>query len=591
LQWHPTQTFHDPNPPLPIGADALGYDGLGSQNAPAPQLVLVQGDEDAQRVQHHNRLFFGRPQVAAAAQPQRLPFMQKVGALVAGLLLFEQAAFATVDHSKLHRFRSPQASGHFLLPVTRIIPFGATEDARRIDHYSRLFFGRGGVVQQVGQPWLTWKRARSDQAVEEFTPARKSDLHLYRVGFQTVGQPNLYRFPKAKAGQDTELVDARVDHTRLHRYRVGYQTVGQPWALWGRQRRQDDLEQQAIYRAVDLTPFRGQYPAVVGQPWYLWPKAKAEQWIEPDAVRGDHTLLHLYRTGYQTVGQPWTTWPRRQTGIDAEGQQQAKPVDLTPYRGQYPAAAGAGQPWYLWPTAEAWQDVEPDATRTDHYRRLFFGRQAQGGHFLLPFTQLVLVGEDRDAQRVDHYRAMFGRATPVVAQPSQPFFVLWPQTKSPLEAEPEFRRSIHDGLHRYRVGYQTVGQPWLLWRRSARLDDIEPIVATRPIDLTPLRGQYPAVVVGQPWYLWPRAEADQWIEADAVRDDHNARLLFGRATPTAGPGQPWYFWKQQFGSQAIEPDARRNDYTSVFYYRTEIVIPPGGTDHEWMIRHRRRHRR
>jgi len=79
---------------------------------------------------------------------------------------------------------------------------------------------------------------------------------------------------------------------------------------------------------------------------------------------------------------------------------------------------------------------------------------------------------EEDARRPDHsllhrYRTGF--------QTVGQSYRLWPPpAKADQTIEPDEQRADHNLLHRYRVGYQTVGQPLAMRARSQqRLDDLE----------------------------------------------------------------------------------------------------------------------
>jgi hypothetical protein len=287
----------------------------------------VQGDEDAQRVNHHNRLFFGRASAAAAPQPQRLPFMQKAAALLATLGLFEvEAAFATVDHQKLHQFRSP--------------------------------------AQQVGQPWLMWKRAIADQV--EVRPASNADLHLYRVGHQTVSR-------WGATGRGQKAADERVQPGRRSISPVSgpvraSRRPGQPWyrptAEAGRSRRRrphdhhqrlssphdpggghfllpvtqlvidEDRERSASITAPCSAARRHDHVRR-SRSSCRWPLSRAE--IE----QSRRSRPPPHRVGYQTVASVLG----RQTRQDEVRAAVISGRGFTHSGGQYPAVASPGQPW------------------------------------------------------------------------------------------------------------------------------------------------------------------------------------------------------------------------------------------------------
>jgi len=97
-----------------------------------------------------------------------------------------------------------------------------------------------------------------------------------------------------------------------------------------------------------------------------------------------------------------------------------------------------------------------------------------GARFALAAVPRRDTPEEEDAVRTDHaLRLLFGRSPAAAATAGAPWY-LWPAPTPRAEPEEDARRADHSLLHRYRVGYQTVGQPAAMWPRpQARLDDLE----------------------------------------------------------------------------------------------------------------------
>ena len=162
---------------------------------------------------------------------------------------------------------------------------------------------------------------------------------------------------------------------------------------------------------------------------------------------------------------------------------------------------------------------EEDAIRTDHSRRLLFGRSAAaaptvGAPWHLWRAQRAQIEAEDDAPRATHVSLHRFRT---VYQTVGQGYRLWPPAaKADQSVEPDAQRADHTRLHRYRVGYQTVGQNYRLWPRAqARIDEAD-FELPRRASLDAYR-QSPAVSVRQPWWMWPRSVADQTMEPESPR--------------------------------------------------------------------------
>lgn len=220
--------------------------------------------------------------------------------------------------------------------------------------------------------------------------------------------------------------------------------------------------------------------------------------------------------------------------------------DLDPPAG---AAAQIGQPWYLWrqhPRLDADEDI---------YRK--------PNHHSLLTRQIVLVGitinytvevpDFSSAEWVDAYEVQkhslqpFRWYAPTVT--SRCPWYLWRPAVLPGEPEEEIRRSDGTLLHRYRTGFQTVGQSYRLWSISKVRLEPEEYAQTRPADLSPFRQITAIPTGGQPWYLWQKAKIDWDIEVQAPKANHDLLHRYRFAFQTVG--QSWQYW--------IKPQARLDD--------------------------------
>lgn len=456
-QWAPGLSAHDPNPPITLESQpqrlpfwqkpAIAILALGLLDVP-----------DVQAVNQNTLHAFRGTSVAAGPQPQRLPAWPKTA--------FPEQTIEPefrVNQAQLYSFRNyaVPASGHFLVPTTQVILYDVEREPVRIDHASRLFFGRSSAV--ANQPFWIFPRTKApEETLEAERRGNHALLHLYRVGYQTVGQPNLYRFKPAGLEPPVEPDATRIDHTRLHLYRVGFQTVGQPWLTWPKPGRETaptepdavrtDHSARLFYGratvtvvgqtwlmwppatrqdlAVDPCEVRTNHAlqlfygrttaAIAGQPWYLWPTAKIEATVEPDPRWSDHTLLHRYRVGFQTVGQPWYLWKVAQ--IEATTEPEARRGDhglLHRYRVGYQTV---GQSWLLWSQGTRPEAIpEADAVRTHHELQLFYGRSVSA---VLPGQPWYLWKPARaeqtveaDAVRFDYSALIFNRPGAAIVPP------------------------------------------------------------------------------------------------------------------------------------------------------------------------------
>jgi hypothetical protein len=229
-------------------------------------------------------------------------------------------------------------------------------------------------------------------------------------------------------------------------------------------------------------------------------------------------------------------------------------------------AATPGAPWYLWKRPAVQIEPEEDARRGDttllhQYRETF---QTVGQSYRLwPRAQQRIEQEEYSIPTpVD--LTDFRNSQPAVATAGQPFF-LWPEVVANVPEAEDGQRVNHQLLHRYRAGYQTVGQSWQYWiKPQARVDD-EQYTVPPPASLYPYRQISVAVQVSQPYWLWPQTKVDVPQEDDAQRVNQTLlhRYRFGFQTV----GQSWYLWPAAKPDLTIEPDAQRSDHGLIHRYR------------------------
>jgi hypothetical protein len=198
-------------------------------------------------------------------------------------------------------------------------------------------------------------------------------------------------------------------------------------------------------------------------------------------------------------------------------------------------APTAGSPWYLWPIRARLDEIEGIVPSAINYQALY-GRTTPAGPISGTPWYLWGVGPrplesseatpSVDLQAIHRYRPGFQ----TVGQPAWSLY-----TRVRLAEGEEITPPVDLGaLHRYRVGYQTVGQPiWsLYWRGSVPVDDRVEIRSSLPANLYPYRGTV-TVTVGQAWLLWPRGALPPAVEEPLYRVDYGKyQMLYGRTAPT-----------------------------------------------------------
>lgn len=173
---------------------------------------------------------------------------------------------------------------------------------------------------------------------------------------------------------------------------------------------------------------------------------------------------------------------------------------------------------------------------------------------------------EEDVQRANHtllHRFRTGFQT--VGQQQQ--VLRWKSTQPGLPEEYEVKSARPD-LHLYRTGFQTVGQGYRQWPRTTNRVEAEEYTPPKPVDLTPFRGSAPVVTTsGAPWYLWK--PAPQRIEPEEYETRKAGDLTpFRNSAPVVtAPGAPWYLWAPPIPRIEPEEDARRADHTLLNRYR------------------------
>lgn len=201
-------------------------------------------------------------------------------------------------------------SGHVIQQHLQVRIFPA-EVIRPTNHSSPLFFGRTAPAPVLPQPfWIGRVAPQLAVLGEEISPR---------------------------------------SHDQLHRFRTGYQTVGQPLWMFDYHRRWDADVEQIQSPKTDLTPYRQSSAVVVtqlGQPWWMWQSRAGVLEAAPEPRGLGHDVLHRYRVGYQTVGQPMWLWDSRVREVPlVEVIVQPRHTELNLYRVGYQTV---GQPWYMW---------------------------------------------------------------------------------------------------------------------------------------------------------------------------------------------------------------------------------------------------
>jgi hypothetical protein len=157
------------------------------------------------------------------------------------------------------------------------------------------------------------------------------------------------------------------------------------------------------------------------------------------------------------------------------------------------------------------------------------------------------------------------------------------KTSTPDAGEVYDVKSARPDLHLYRVGYQTVGQGYLPWFPTAKANQsVEPEQRVDQNGLHRFRTGYQTV--GQPFALWPgaqrRVDAEEYFPAKPT----DLTPFRGTQAVAAVPGQPWFFFKPAVAPQDIEPDAIRRDYANILLFgrTTPVVVTVGAPWYLWI---------
>lgn len=230
------------------------------------------------------------------------------------------------------------------------------------------------------------------------------------------------------------------------------------------------------------------------------------------------------------------------------------------------------------------------------------------------FTTLrvELVEEPHHPRAIDHAAqfAAFSRQRTAIYQP----LWRWQPYARRIESEAIAPRLRHEDLHRYRVGFQTVGQTRWLWAKTPLPAEVSYSVAgidhgnrfalfgrgaaatitassgvvespgfsIVPFDdevrqpqhsLFPFRQFSVAPAVTQPFWIWQQGP-EPWVQVDETRRPQPDALFALRgATPVAPQaGQPWWMWQGPETLQIERVDVRAPKH-DLFALRAQIPQP------------------
>lgn len=217
------------------------------------------------------------------------------------------------------------------------------------------------------------------------------------------------------------------------------------------------------------------------------------------------------------------------------------------------------------------------------------------GHYLWPLQRLQLTRLEPQPPLADHHsRLFFGRS--VAVQIGQPFFI-WPATQRIDEPPAITWRDDYTALHRYRTGFQTVGQPYALIWNSKPDVRFEPEVV-RQSDHSALNlYRVGFQTVGQPWDTWRAYQQPSFEPEQIIAPQVNFAAFRQYIPATAGPGQPWYLWPPiQITIDPEEKMFRENHDSSLYPFRPHqgfIPVPDlptaagGGSGYPVWVKHRK----
>lgn len=330
----------------------------GTQPPPAAAIRLRGGHvaehggdrDEARRVAHGNRLFFGR-QPTAAAQALRWWLWRKAAAQAE-----DEGDAVRGAHTALHRYRfrfQTVGQPRFLWPAA-VADQTIEPDAKRVSHVALHLLRT--TFQTVGQSYRLWPRPQTLLGDEGQPQARYVELWPFRAAPAVVARQPVFAWSPARSQEQAEDDARRSLHTALHLYRTGFQTVGQQLPLLHRQLpRPQEVEETATSGSrPDLHRYRQAFQTV-GQGYRMWPAAAApasHAW--DDVPRGTHDLHALRRfTVASVLPQPWFVWPRAavqpiETGDEAQRIGHAGLLyPFLPHEAAEPPVAGNAQEWII----------------------------------------------------------------------------------------------------------------------------------------------------------------------------------------------------------------------------------------------------
>jgi len=389
-------------------------------------------------------------------------------------------------------------------------------------------------------------------------------------------------FPTKAASVEAEQDTAhRTDHQALHRFRTTYQTVGQPWvAIYPKPSVRVEAE---TYQPTTPKPFPSQIVQTsTGQPWsMLWQKSG-----QPPAVEQFQGVLSTSVVVTQqvtlTAGQPWSLlWPAPKYRVEAETFEVRSKSDLNLFRTTYQTV---GQPWQAFTTPKAPRvEAETYEVRKTPYFYQAANVVAQPGQ---PFSLLWL--KTGQPPPVDTFMGMLSTSTVAEqhsvtpdAGPGQPFNLLyWQSQRQQMGPEVDFRVPDQTTLHAFR--WPPV---WSTLPFSTELVTLSedywyaPPQRSQDLGLLPFRQFAGPVLPGQPWNLlwWKTTRQD--VEAEGFRPQPPADIGPYRWPTIIIVGQPYSMlsWTSTRQQMDCEQDFRVPQY-SVHDYRphqgTDVIVTP-----------------
>lgn len=308
-------------------------------------------------------------------------------------------------------------------------------------------------------------------------PVDHSRFLIGRTAPAQASQPYwLHRGPQRLV--DDESVRG-VNHDALHRYRTGFQTVGQPF--WSIQKPPQRVEAEELRRVSDYSPliFRQTVSGTTGGHFIL-PTTQLRLAVQ-DAVAQppQHTALLFNRTtvsaGAATY-QPLFRWTSPPKSVEAE----AQPVQPLAYFWWVAQTPIYSQPVLLWPRVVTSVEAEGQPAQPNH-NRLIYPRVAPQGPTYQPLFRWPRFVGTAEAEQIKPVSpaGLFSYRWPQIAATFQPL-LRWPSAAARAQDDANTSQPDHSGLHRYRVGYQTVGQPyWTLQGKPQRVEAEAPAMPAR----------------------------------------------------------------------------------------------------------------